>query len=106
VRLELLDAAGPNVNEVNLWPGSGRADSSNWDRIESRPGKSWAHEVGHLMGFYDEYSSGATGAAPWRPDVPSSIMGDGTTIFDYHIEEFRAWYSGRAGEQFDLVQNR
>ncbi len=105
VRLEFVETAGSMVNDVNMWPGTGRADSANWHRIESRPGKSWAHEVGHLMGFYDEYSEGATGSPPWRPNVPSSIMGSGTEVLDYHLEEFRAWFSGQAGEEFNLLRN-
>lgn len=104
VILELVETSGSMIHEVNLWPQSGRANSSNWHRIESRPGKSWAHEVGHLMGFYDEYAEGATGSPPWQPSVPASIMGSGTTVFDYHIEEFRAWFSSQIGETFNLVR--
>jgi hypothetical protein len=104
VHLQLVDTAGSMVNEVNFWQGTSRADSSNWSRIESRPGKSWAHEVGHLMGFYDEYPEGAIGSSPWRPDVPVSLMGSGTKVFDYHIEEFRSWLSSQEGEQFNLVE--
>ncbi len=104
VRLLLVDAPGAMVNEVNFWPGTARADSANWFRIESRPGKTWAHEVGHLMGFYDEYPEGATGSHPWVPDLPNSIMGNGTKVYNYHIEEFRAWFSSQAGEEFDLIE--
>lgn len=105
VVLEFTDTAGAMVTDVNLWPGTGRADSANWYRTESRPGKSWAHEVGHLMGFYDEYAEGATGNSPWQPNVPASIMGSGTSILIYHLEEFRAWLSTQEGEQFDLIRH-
>lgn len=104
VRLLLVDAAGDMVSEVNFWQGTARADAANWFRIESRPGKTWAHEVGHLMGFYDEYPEGAIGSPPWVPDLPNSIMGSGTKVYNYHIEEFRAWFSSQAGEQFDLIE--
>jgi len=105
VRLELVETSGVMIHEVNLWPQSGRADSSNWYRIESRPGKSWAHEVGHLMGFFDEYSTGATGNSPWVPSAPSHIMGSGTGVPDYYFEEFRSWFAGQAGEPFTLVDH-
>lgn len=105
VHVEFVETTGSMIHEVNLWPGSDRADSNNWFREESRPGKSWAHETGHLMGFYDEYRTGATGSAPWRPSVPASLMGSGTDVYDYHMEEFRAWYSTNGGEEFDLKRN-
>lgn len=105
VRLELVDTSGTMIHEVNLWPQSGRADSSNWYRIESRPGKSWAHEVGHLMGFYDEYTEGATGNAPWVPSAPGNIMGSGTGVPDYYFEEFRTWFTGQSGETFNLISH-
>jgi hypothetical protein len=105
VRLEFTETSGAMIHEVNLWPESGRANSNNWHRIESRPGKSWAHEVGHLMGFYDEYTEGATGNPPWVPSAPGNIMGSGTGVPDYYFEEFRSWYSDQSGEAFDLIDH-
>ncbi len=103
VRLEFVETSGAMIHEVNLWPRSARADASNWYRIESRPGKTWAHEVGHLMGFYDEYTEGATGSAPWVTSSSANIMGSGTGVPDYYFEEFRSWYSSQAGEAFNLI---
>jgi hypothetical protein len=105
VHAEFVESSGEMIHEVNLWPGSGRASSNSWYRIESRPGKSWAHEVGHLMGFYDEYPEGATGSPPWQPDVEDSIMGSGTDVYDYHLDEFRSWFCTQSSEQFDLKRN-
>lgn len=104
VVVEFVETSGPVIHEVDLWPGTGRASSNSWYRIESRPGKSWAHEVGHLMGFYDEYSSGATGNPPWQRSSSSSIMGSGTDVYDYHLEEFRAWFVAQAKEEFKLLE--
>ncbi len=103
VRLEFVETSGAMIHEVNLWPQSARGDASNWYRIESRPGKTWAHEVGHLMGFYDEYIEGATGNSPWAPSSSANIMGSGTGVPDYYFEEFRSWYSSQAGEVFNLI---
>ncbi|MBM4330025.1 MAG: hypothetical protein FJ117_02175 [Deltaproteobacteria bacterium] len=105
VRAEFVETSGDMIHEVNLWPGSARANSNHWHRIESRPGKTWAHELGHLMGFYDEYPEGATGSPPWQPDVEDSLMGSGTDVYDYHLEEFRSWFCTQSSEQFDLKRN-
>lgn len=104
VIVEFVETSGAMIHEVNLWPGTGRASSNDWYRIESRPGKTWPHEVGHLMGFYDEYSSGAIGNPPWQTSSSTSIMGSGNEVFDYHLEEFRAWFNDRAGEPFKLIE--
>jgi hypothetical protein len=104
VKVEFVETSGPMIHEVNLWPSSGRASSNNWYRIESRPGKSWAHETGHLMGFYDEYSTGALGDPPWQRSSATSIMGSGEEVFTYHMEEFRIWFVGELSEAFDLLE--
>jgi hypothetical protein len=34
-------------------------------------------------------------------------MGSGNEVFDYHLEEFRAWFNDRASEPFKLgTQNK
>jgi hypothetical protein len=105
VQVEFVEAIGLMINDVNLWPGEGRADSSNWYRTSSA--KTMAHEVGHVMGFYDEYTDGAT-ASPSDPDwvqnSTTSLMGYGEEVYDYYLEEFRAWFVGQAGEEFQLLE--
>jgi hypothetical protein len=94
---------------VNLWPGSARADCENWHVVESRPGLSWAHEVGHLLGWYDEYPGGAH-APPadnangrWLADRPRGIMGPGSIVYWDHLEDIRYWFVGKTGEQWRLI---
>lgn len=94
---------------VNLWPGSAQANVKNWHVVESRPGKSWAHEAGHLLGWYDEYPAG--GVAPvadnasgrWQNDRPTGIMGPGSLVFWDHLEDFRSWFCRKTDENWRLV---
>ncbi len=104
VQVEFVETSGAMNHEVNLWPGTGRASSNDWYRTESRPGKTWPHEVGHLMGFYDEYSSGAIGNPPWQTSSSTSIMGSGNEVFVYHLQEFLDWFSNNVGEPFKLLE--
>lgn len=79
----------------------------NWHREEINTWEDLAHEVGHLMGFYDEYRGGAIDNTPdtrWRESAPHSIMGGGTDVYSYHMEEFGAWFSNRSGEPFNLIE--
>lgn len=71
-----------------------------------------AHEVGHTLGLYDEYRTGAiyvptdangnaTGQPP-NPDVPGSLMGpSGTGIMKNHLDEFHAWFVGKADYDYE-----
>jgi hypothetical protein len=96
---------------VNLWPGSDRHDVHNWHMVESRPGKSWAHETGHLLGWYDEYSNPGAGLAPaddnadnrWQSDRPRGIMGKGTVVYWDHLEDIRSWFCRKSSERWRLV---
>jgi predicted small secreted protein len=110
VIVEFVETSGAVISDVNLWPATGRMDSSNWHRIESpaTPGSPagtvWGHEVGHLMGFYDEYSTGAIGNPPWVPESAPSLMGYGHDVFPYHMEEFRTWFNGQVDEEFRMSE--
>ncbi len=95
---------------VNVWLGTGRANVANWYREESRPGLSWAHEAGHLLGWYDEYPKG--GIAPesdhpesrWWPDRPAGIMAGGSVVYWDYLEDIRSWFVARTGENWRLVK--
>lgn len=83
---------------VNLFQGPGRANASNWTRVKTRD-NSWAHETGHLLGWYDEYAGGAVGAPPrWKPDEAAHVMKTGLTVPPEYGWDFRDWFDGASGE--------
>lgn len=94
---------------VNLWPGSSRHDCENWHVTESREGLSWAHETGHLLGWYDEYPDGGLAPAAdnprgrWQNDRPRGIMGPGSLVYWDHLEDLRSWFVSRSGENWRLI---
>lgn len=95
---------------INFWPGSSRHDAENWHVTESRAGLSWAHETGHLLGWYDEYAGGGTAPAAdnaggrWHNVRSRGIMGPGSLVYWDHLEDFRSWYVRRSGENWRLVR--
>lgn len=87
-------------HEVNLYQGSGRANATNWTRVKTRD-NSWAHETGHLLGWFDEYAGGAVGPAPrWQPDEAANIMNVGLTMPPEYVWDFRDWFAGKSGEEW------
>jgi hypothetical protein len=81
---------------VNLFQGAGRADSGNWTRVKTRD-NSYAHETGHLLGFYDEYAGGAVGTAPrWKVQA-DVVMNTGLTVPAEYYWDFRDWLKGKCG---------
>lgn len=88
---------------VNLFQGSGRANATNWTRVKTRA-NSWAHETGHLLAWYDEYSTGAVGAAPrWKPNRPGAVMNTGLAVPREYYWDFRDWLQAKAGEDWELI---
>ncbi|TVQ87028.1 MAG: hypothetical protein EA400_11810, partial [Chromatiaceae bacterium] len=87
-------------HEVNLFQGAGRANASNWTRVKTRA-NSWAHETGHLLGWYDEYSTGAVGSAPrWQNNEPANVMNVGLTVPPEYGWDFRDWFTSGSGESW------
>jgi hypothetical protein len=87
-------------HDVNLYQGSGQASARNWTRVKTRD-NSWAHETGHLLGWYDEYAGGAVGTAPrWQPDEPANVMNVGLTVPPEYGWDFRDWYTAQSGEDW------
>ncbi len=133
---------------VNVWPNDGRDSTYDWytgyagadfcdehrpfahadcpacrNIHRDRQAQVLAHEVGHYLGFYDEYPSAEGGrtnpdARPgqqdkWSTDARGNLMGlsaDGGSVGDalpmYYFEPFRAFFSQRMGEHFVLIPGR
>ncbi|MGE5569552.1 MAG: hypothetical protein ACM3S5_11005 [Rhodospirillales bacterium] len=87
---------------VNLFTGSGRANATNWTRVKTRD-NSWAHETGHLLGWYDEYNGGAVGQPPrWQRNAPANIMNVGLNEPPEYCWDFRDWFQGKTGETWTV----
>jgi hypothetical protein len=91
-------------HQVNYYQGEFRADSGHWPRVRySAP--MWAHEVGHLLGWYDEYQpDGANGPPPrWKPDEPANLMNSGSSLPAEYGWDFRDWLAGKTGEPWTVT---
>ena len=85
---------------VNLYEGAGRASASNWTRTKTRA-NSWAHETGHLLGWYDEYTGGAVGSSPrWLPNATTHVMNTGLVVPPEYGWDFRDWFDTASGEKW------
>jgi hypothetical protein len=89
---------------VNLFQGSGRANSLNWTRIKTRD-NSYAHETGHLLGWFDEYSGTTTPGSPPRWQVPRDgvIMNEGLDVPGEYYWDFRDWFANKTSESWELI---
>jgi hypothetical protein len=83
---------------VDLYQGNAQANALQWTRIRTRD-NSWAHETGHLLGWFDEYPTGAVGPTPrWQSSAPTHVMSTGTTVPPEYAWDFRDWYASKSGE--------
>jgi hypothetical protein len=90
-------------HEVNLFQGAGRANALNWTRVKTRE-NSYAHETGHLLGFYDEYADGAVGKLPRWKVQPNVIMSTGLVVPAEYYWDFRDWIKSKCnGEDWTLL---
>jgi hypothetical protein len=88
---------------VNLFQGAGRANANNWTRIKTRD-NSYAHETGHLLGFYDEYAGGAVGSAPRWKVQGGVVMSVGLTVPAEYYWDFRDWLKSKcSGEEWTVL---
>ena len=91
-------------HDVNLWSGRGRANSGNFTLQKTRD-NSWAHETGHLLGWYDEYAGGATGSPPrWLPNAATHVMNAGAVVPKTYYVDFSDWVAAKEGESFGMVK--
>jgi serralysin len=76
-----------------------RVDQLNWSRWSS--GAVVAHEVGHMLGAYDEYAGGSQNPDDPMLD-PASVMGaatgDDPRIAARHFEALESWARTRIGD--------
>jgi hypothetical protein len=102
VRVEVDFVEAGEHHTVNLFQGPGRANATNWTRVKTRD-NSYAHETGHLLGWYDEYASGAVGTAPrWKVQAPV-VMATGLTVPAEYYWDFRDWLKEKAGEDWAVI---
>ncbi len=88
---------------VNLFEGAGQANATNWTRVKTRD-NSWAHETGHLLAWYDEYSAGAVGTAPrWVAERAGAVMNTGLDVPGEYYWDFRDWHAAKTGENWEMV---
>ena len=100
-------ASATPASVVEYWKGSGRADAKNWFVTDTAATN--AHEVGHLMGFYDEYTGGAVGVAPWQHPNAGYIMCDlSAGLEDYYFQTYATWLgnAARTNETWDVIDYR
>jgi hypothetical protein len=100
VRVRFVESGEHHV--VRLYTGAGRANSAEWFRTKTRP-TTYAHETGHLLGWYDEYAGGATGAAPWHVHA-NVVMSSGTGMEPYYYQDFKDWWAAKANEPWDPIR--
>ncbi|MEK7483178.1 MAG: hypothetical protein AABZ60_02470 [Planctomycetota bacterium] len=63
-----------------------------------------AHEVGHMLGNYDEYPGGAIHPKGDFSDVPDSIMGSKMSkVYPRHYHAIQTWLSNKLHKPFKVV---
>lgn len=70
-----ITTAGPFNQTVQVHDGAGRSNMLNWYVGDASPVN--AHEVGHMMGLYDEYIGGAVDKYPNPTLSNDGVMGLG-----------------------------
>ena len=97
----VIDATfkGPRFHhEVIVRPGKGNTDELNW-RLLDTP-ELIAHEVGHMLGEYDEYKAGSLSLNNPIIDNSSIMWRNPTTKTSSHrrhYERFRQWFVEKTG---------
>ena len=111
VRVQFVESG--EHHRVDLFQGRNRYSVNSgawgrvpWDRLD------YGHEVGHLLGWYDEYdSAGARGAIapsgsrpPWQRNRSGAIMHcSGRRVPKFYYDDFKDWFSSRTSESWELV---
>ncbi|WP_428388462.1 hypothetical protein [Mucisphaera sp.] len=90
---------------VRVRTGPARSTSNTWDTEDN--GNVAAHEFGHLLGLFDEYTGGALD--PSSTIDGTSIMGVSPTATgappkSRHYEGFRSWLAGKSPTQTFTIE--
>jgi hypothetical protein len=88
-------------HDVNLFQGAGQANATNWTRVKTRA-NSYAHETGHLLGWFDEYAAGAVGPAPRWTVQSGVVMNTGLRVPAEYYWDFSDWLAGRVHEPWSV----
>ncbi len=104
VRIQVQFVASGEHHEVKLFQGTGQANSAEWFRVPSWP-TSYAHETGHLLGWFDEYSGGATGSNPWHVQSGVIMSSDGPDVPNYYYNDFKAWFTTKTSENWTPIED-
>ena len=103
IALELDFGGQDPLHEVLVIRGRAGVDKVHW-RLGDDP-RVLAHEVGHMLGLYDEYPAGAVAPGGPRSD-PASIMGQGGgqgQVRARHFARVLAWFQEHTGQAAGLV---
>jgi len=103
VLLDLAFAARGEHHQVVVSRSGDRVDAVHW-RLGDAPAVV-AHEVGHMLGLYDEYRDGARAPGPFEPD-PESVMAQGGgrgRVRARHFQRILSWFRQRTGLEAELV---
>jgi hypothetical protein len=108
VRVQFVETG--QHHEVNLFQGSSSWMCSDWWCRVPPGANAYAHEVGHMLGWYDEYPTGAndtSSGTSWRRSRAGAIMsyaGAGRLAPRLYYEQFRAAFAGRRhSEPWELL---
>lgn len=98
VRLDVDFRGLPVHHQVVVRPGKGRTDQLGW-HLRDGPELA-AHEVGHMLGAFDEYRGGATDPAGPVTDAASLMTSDpgpDCAPRARHFERLRVWAERSTG---------
>lgn len=103
VRFDLVFLAPSYHHEVVVAPGAGASHALHWNLQD--PPDEIAHEVGHLLGAWDEYAEGAVD--PEHPRVADdSVMGRLARVPEphpRHLWTVARWLEGHLGRPVQVV---
>ena len=114
IKVRVMFVESGQHHEVNLFIGKNpyTVNSEDWGRVPW-DNLDYGHEVGHLLGCYDEYDrKGARGAIappsdrpPWRRNRPGSLMhASGKRIPKVYYRIFKGEFRLKTSEPWELVR--